>query len=400
MVGFIFGIIFVIVGIITGICLTCFKKTVETEEYVLDENQQPIRTAYGYRTTVKKTVKKPYAKYSVISYVGGAFLGILLTFFGCIASVSTGNTGVVTTFGKVENYTLEAGFHLKAPWHTVTEMDNRVQKTSVELSCFSSDIQEVSMKYTLNYQIDKANAQEIYRTVGTNYYSTIVEPNIAEAVKVATAKYTAEQLVQTRSNLATDIEALLETNLGRYNIKVSSTAIEDMDFTDAFTNAVEAKQVAEQKKKQAEIEQAQALAQAENDKKIAETNAEAAAKVAEIQATADAKVAEISANAAEYQGQKDAAIALQRLASINGWTVKTEKIDDTHTKYTICYAGTDDPVGEEDLKLGAQRLIEYYYTQAWNGQLPDTYVGMDGLFEILASTTDPATPSTGTDSKD
>lgn len=207
--------------------------------------------------------------------------------------------------------------------------------------------------------------------------------------------------MQTRSNLAVDIEALLETNLGRYNIKVSSTAIEDMDFTDAFTNAVEAKQVAEQKKKQAEIEQAQALAQAENDRKIAETNAQAAAEVAKIQAEADRIVAQIGADSAEYQGQKDAAIALQRLASINGWTVKTEKIDDTHTKYTICYAGTDKPVEEEDLKLGAQRLIEYYYTQAWNGQLPDTYVGMDGLFEILASaTTDTSTPSTGTDSND
>ena len=383
MVGFIFGIIILLAGVITGICLTCYKKTVETEEYVLGEDGQPIRTAYGsYRTQTKKTVKAAYKKYSPIAYIAGCFLGILLTFFGCMASVSTGNTGVVTTFGKVENYTLEAGFHLKAPWHSVTEMDNRVQKTTVELSCFSSDIQEVSMKYTLNYQIDKANAQEIYRTVGTNYYSTIVEPNIAEAVKVATAHYTAEQLVQTRSDLANDIETLLETNLGRYNIKVSSTAIEDMDFTDAFTNAVEAKQVAEQKKKQAEIEQAQQLAQAENDKKIAETNAQAAAEVAKIQAAADAEVAKIAANSAEYQGQKEAAIALQRLASINGWIVKTEKIDENTTKYTVCYAdGT--VVSPDDLKIGTQRLIEYYYTQAWDGQLPDTFVGDGDVSSII-----------------
>ncbi len=373
MVGFIFGIIFLIAGIIVGICLACYKKTVETEEYVKDDNGQPIRTAYGYMTKTNSTVKKPYAKYSVISYVGGVCLGILLTFFGCITSVNTGNTGVVTTFGKVENYTLEAGFHLKAPWHSVTEMDNRVQKTTVELSCFSSDIQEVSMKYTLNYQIDKANAQEIYRTVGTEYYATIIEPNIAEAVKVATAKYTAEQLVQTRSDLATDIEALLETNLGRYNIKVSSTAIEDMDFTDAFTNAVEAKQVAEQKKKQAEIEQAQALAQAENDRKIAETNAQAAAEVAKIQAEADKIVAQIGADSAEYQGKKEAAIALQRLASINGWTV----VANEETGINELYKASGEKVTAEELEAGAQKLIEYYYTQAWNGELPDTVLGSD-----------------------
>jgi regulator of protease activity HflC (stomatin/prohibitin superfamily) len=259
-------------------------------------------------------------------------------------------------------------------------MDNRVQKTTVELSCFSADIQEVSMKYTLNYQIDKANAQEIYRTVGVKYYATIVEPNIAEAVKVATAKYTAEQLVQTRSNLAKDIEALLEENLGRYNIKVSSTAIEDMDFTDAFTNAVEAKQVAEQKKKQAEIEQAQALAQAENDKKIAETNAKANAEVAKIQANADKEVAQIAADSAEYQGKKEAAIALQRLASINGWTVITETVDGKEIH--VLYKADGSKVTAQELEAGAKRLIEYYYTQQWDGKLPETMLG-DGSNTLI-----------------
>ena len=372
MVGFIFGIIVLLAGIITGIVCVAYKRITKKEEYALDENGNRISAGFGgYKIVVRTIETKPYKKLGVLSMVGGVFLGMLFTFFGCISSVTTGNTGVVTTFGKVENYTLEAGFHLKAPWHTVTEMDNRVQKTTVELSCFSSDIQEVSMKYTLNYQIDKANAQKIYKTVGTKYYATIIEPNISEAVKVATAKYTAEQLVQTRSNLAADIETLLETNLSKYNIKVSSTAIEDMDFTDAFTTAVENKQVAEQKKKQAEIEQAQALAQAENDRKIAETNAKANAEVVKIQAEADMEVAKIAADSAEYQGKKEAAIALQRLASINGWTV----VHDTESGLNKLYKPDGSEVTDEELQEGAARLIEYYYTQQWNGELPDTMLG-------------------------
>lgn len=372
MAGLIFGIILLIAGIITCVALLTFKKEIETDEYVLDADGNRVRDGWNNYKHKKATIK-PYKKFSALACAAGIFLGILCTFFGCLTSVSTGNTGVVTTFGRVEDYTLEAGFHIKAPWHTVTEMDNRVQKTTIELSCFSSDIQEVSMKYTLNYQIDKANAQEIYRSIGVDYYATIVEPTIAEAVKVATAQYTAEQLVQTRSDLAMAIEELLATNLGRYNIKVSSTAIEDMDFTDAFTNAVEAKQVAEQKKKQAEIEQAQALAQAENDKKIAETNAKAAAEVAKIQAQADKEVAQIAADSAEYQGKKEAAIALQRLASINGWTVVTNE----ETGINELYKANGEKVTAEELEAGAQKLIEYYYTQAWNGELPDTVLGSD-----------------------
>ena len=378
MVGFIFGIIALLSGIISGIVCIVYKRTTQKEEYVLDENGNRISIGFGYKTTIREITTQPYKKAGFITIVSGVFLGIFLTFFGCISSVTTGNTGVVTTFGKVENYTLEAGFHLKAPWHKVTEMDNRVQKTTVELSCFSSDIQEVSMKYTLNYQIDKANAQEIYRTVGTNYYVTIIEPSIAEAVKVATAKYTAEQLVQTRSDLAKDIEELLEVSLNNYNIKVASTAIEDMDFTDAFTTAVENKQVAEQRKKQAEIEQAQALAQAENDRKIAETNAKANAEVSKIQAQADMEVAKIAADSAEYQGKKEAAIALQRLASINGWTV----VHDEESGLNKLFKPDGSEVTDEELKKGAENLIEYYYTQQWNGELPDTMLG-DGTNTLI-----------------
>ena len=56
-------------------------------------------------------------------------------------------------------------------------------------------------------------------------------------------------------------------------------------------------------------------------------------------------------------------------------------------------------VSPGEIEAGAQKLIEYYYSQTWNGELPDTYVGLEGLFEILASTTDTDTSSTDTDSK-
>lgn len=312
------------------------------------------------------------------------------------ASVDTGHVGVVKTFGKVEDYTFDSGFHLKAPWNSVTQINNQVQKTTIELPCFSSDIQEVNTTYTVNYQIAKGNAQNLYRDIGVNYLDTVVNPTIQETVKTIIARYTAEDLIAKRAEVAVEIEALLTTNLSRYNIDVSSTAIENMDFTDSFTNAVEAKAVAAQQKLQAQIEQERLTMEAKQAAERAQVeanaqaavnkiNAEAQAEVDKIKAEADKLVAQIGADSAEYQGQKDAAIALQRLASINGWTVKAEKIDETHTKYTICYA--DGKVVEpEELKEGAQRLIEYYYTQAWNGELPDTFVGDGDISNIIIGT--------------
>ena len=348
MVGLIFGIIALLVGIGVGVFFMTHKKTC----YDRDANRNYVEVA-----------TKPLKKFSLLPIIAGAILAALFIWLGCIASVPTGHTGVVTTFGKVENETFDAGFNMKAPWQKVVVMDNRVQKANTTLSCFSSDIQEVTIAYTLNYQIDKSNAQEIYKNVGTAYYETVIVPNIAEAVKVVTARYTAEQLVGARDELAQAIDVVLSEGLAGYNIQVVSTAIEDMDFTDAFTNAVEAKQVAAQNKLQAEIEQSQkvmeqqaaaemAIIQAEAASETAKIQAEANAATAKIKAEADLEVVKIEADGVEYAGQKEAAA--------------NKAVSESLT----------------------EELLRYYYIQNWNGKLPDTYVGSEDVSVIITGSSD------------
>ena len=261
-------------------------------------------------------------------------VAIVLGVLSCMTSVPAGHTGVVTTFGKVENYTLDSGMHFVKPWQHVIKMDNRVQKQTVLLSCFSSDIQEVSMAYTINYQISKADAMTIYSTVGTKYYDTVIAPNIAEAVKVATARYTAEDLIGMRDGLAVEIEEVLAKKLVQYNIEVVSTSIEDMDFTDVFTNAVEAKQVAAQDKLRAETEQAQKTMEAEETAKRAVIAANAEAEQSIIAANAELEVVKVQAEAALYAGEKEAEM--------------NKRISESLT----------------------DGLIDYYRIKQWDGQLP------------------------------
>lgn len=286
-------------------------------------------------------------KFGIFPILAGILIASVLVFTGCCTSVPAGHTGVLTTFGRVENRTLDAGFNTKAPWQSVVKMDNRVQKSSTSLSCFSSDIQEVTISYTLNYQINKANAQEIYKTVGVNYHDTVIVPNVAEAVKVVTARYTADELVSSRADLALAIQDVLTESLAQYNIELVSAAIEDMDFTDAFTNAVEAKQVAAQNKLQAEIEQSQKVMEQQAAAERAIIDANASAEVARIQAEADLSVTKIQADAAEYAGQKEAA--------------KNQAVSQSLT----------------------EALLKYYYIQQWNGILPDTYVGSEDVSTII-----------------
>lgn len=292
-------------------------------------------------------VKNKGSAVSAITLSAFAAVGVL-SLLCSFTSIPTGYTGILTTFGRVENTTLDAGLRMKAPWQSVVKMDNRVQKINVDLSCFSSDIQELKISYTLNYQINKTNAMNIYRSIGEGYYATVIEPSISESVKIVMAQYTAEDIVSNRSDVASQIELLLSDTLSNYDINVVGTAIEDMDFTDAFTNAVEAKQVAAQNKLQAEIEQEQKTMEQEAAAARAVIDAQAVAEVAKIQAEAELEVVKIQADAAEYAGQKEAA-----------------------KNQAIAKSLTPD-------------LIDYYYIDRWNGELPESYVGSDNPATIVS----------------
>lgn len=283
----------------------------------------------------------------IIGAVVAAIVLVIILVSACTVSVPAGHTGIVTTFGKVEDQTLEAGLHFKLPWQVVTKMDNRNQKQTIELSCFSSDIQEVTILYSINYQIEKSNAQEIYKTIGVNYYETVMLPRIQSTVKKYTAQYKAEGLIDKREELSDAVYNELVTDLANYHIHVISTSVENLDFTDAFTDAVEKKQVAAQNQLRIEIEQKTAILEAEAAAERAKIAADADAEVKIKYANAEAEVVKIQADSAEYQGKKDAAINDAIAASL-----------------------TPD-------------LLRYYYITGWDGKLPATYVSSEDFLSLL-----------------
>lgn len=307
-------------------------------------------TKQNGRTTWKKNPKQ-WAALASIALVG----------FGCIASVPTGHTGILTTFGKVEDVTLEAGLHFKLPVQEVVCIDNRTQKSQLNLTAFSSDIQEVTVAYSINYQIDKKNAQNIYKTIGTGYYQVVMEPRIQVAVKSVIARYTAESLVEKRDQLSSEITEILRGEMNSYSIEVVNTAIENLDFSDAFTDAVEAKQVAQQNLLKAQTEQNQKTMEANEAAERQRIAAEAEAKVSVIAAEADKEVLQIQADAAEYAGQKDAAV--------------NKALAETLT----------------------DELLRYYLIKQWNGILPSYLVtGTDTVLPILGSAETGKTPAGNT----
>ena len=250
-------------------------------------------------------------------------VGAFTVYSSMTVRVPTGYTAIVTTFGKVEDYTLEAVFHFKNPFQNVVLMDNRIQKISFSTGAFSSDIQQVDIAGSINFNIDKQTAMTLYSTIGTEYFDNLVKPRLIEKIKSVVSAYTAENLVGQRDMLSETIVTQIREDMKPYGINIDSVNIEDIDFTDAFTDAIEAKQVATQKALQAKIEQ---------DQKTMEAEAAAARQV--IAAQSDAEVARIQAEAAQYAGEKEAEMNRKLAESL-----------------------TDE-------------LVRYYIAQKWDGALP------------------------------
>ena len=212
----------------------------------------------------------------------------VIIYVTCTSMVPTGYTGILTTFGRVEDFTLDAGLHIKNPFQSVVLMDNREQKTAFNTEAFSSDIQQVEVVGSVNFAINKSTAMTLYKEVGTNYFTTLVMPRLLENTKATFSKFTAENLVAERENLSITIREKLVGEMAKYGINIISVSIENIDFTDSFTDAVEAKQVAAQKKLQAEIEQEQATMETKQAAERQRITAEAEASVKKIEEDAAA----------------------------------------------------------------------------------------------------------------
>ena len=272
-------------------------------------------------------------------------LAIVIVGASCISTVPTGHTGILTTFGRVEERNLPEGMNFHAPWQNITTMTNKEQRDSGSGLAFSKDMQEVSYAYTTRHQLLSAYAPNVYKTVGTDYYNIVIDPTVNAVIKEQIGKANAEGLITSREGVTALVNNEVAELCSAYGLNVT-VIIDNFDFTDAFTTAVEAKQVATQEKLRAQTEQERLTMEAQQKAERNRIEAQSAAEIARINAEADLEVQRISADAAEYAGQKEAAVNSAIAQSVT------------------------------------PELIEYQYALRWDGKLP-TYMMGEGSTPIV-----------------
>lgn len=217
------------------------------------------------------------------SVVFVALLMILLA-FSTIVQVDAGYEGVVydNSVGILA-VPLGPGIHVITPfWQTVTEIEVRTQKAEVPAAASSKDLQDVSTTIAINYHPTKGTTPQLYEEIGVDYGNRVIAPAIQEVVKAVMAQYTAEELITKREFVSEEISTRLKTRLAKQYITIDAVSIVNFEFSTAFTESIEQKQIAEQQALKAkndltriEIEAQQTIAMAEADARAIEIKGEA-----------------------------------------------------------------------------------------------------------------------------
>jgi regulator of protease activity HflC (stomatin/prohibitin superfamily) len=211
----------------------------------------------------------------------------LVFLFSIFRVIPAGHVGVKVLFGQVEPAPLREGLNVVwNPLYDIVVMDARVVKHTARYDAASKDLQAVHVDMVLNVRLVGDRAPEVYKTIGLNYSSVIVDPAAQEVLKAQTATHNAAEILLKRPAIKNDVQRDLTTWLAKYGIELKEAALANIRFDAAYEKAVEAKQIEEQKAEQKRYELIQAQRQAEIVAAAAKGKGDAA--LAEARGVADA----------------------------------------------------------------------------------------------------------------
>lgn len=213
-------------------------------------------------------------------------LGFLIVPFS-FHTVQTGELAVVKQLGEAK-YERSAGTYFDL-WFisSYQKYDCKVQNVEITTAAYSSDAQTMDIAMTMQYQILSDKATDICKQYGSlDALQNRIQAIAIEKVKAVLSAHKAMDIIADRAAMSPAVEEAIRAAVGEdYFVNIVAVVVTNIDFSDAFEQAVEDKMIAEQNQLKAEYE---------NQQKVAQAQAEADAKI--IAAEAEAKANELLEN--------------------------------------------------------------------------------------------------------
>lgn len=227
--------------------------------------------------------------------------------------IPTGYTGVKTSFGQIQETTIQSGkLNFCIPFvQSIHKVNNKQQDKHIEAQVWgeASDKTPVyAADVIVTYQVLPEKSAWLYANV-SDIKNLVGDELVASAIKSAMAELGPNEVTNRTKIEPLAQQKLAESLVQKYGddvVFVNKVVINDMNFEDAYNEAIQQKSIAQQNADKQKIENEAAIAKAEADKQVAITNAEAEAQktsiAADAQAEANRKLAEsLSDTLIDYQ---------------------------------------------------------------------------------------------------
>lgn len=203
------------------------------------------RDSGDFDSEVRRAMKMNWRVMDFVKIAAG--IAVLILVLMSIAYVPAGHVGVLTFFGRVTGDVLSEGTHFVNPFKVNNTFSVRTIEMKETASVPSDEGLIMTLDTSLLFRLDASKASEVFRTIGPEYVTTVVEPNLRSAIRAVTASHSANALYTgAREEVAMKIQDELGKILNTRGIIVESVLLRDVQLPAMLKASIESKQQAEQ----------------------------------------------------------------------------------------------------------------------------------------------------------
>lgn len=184
------------------------------------------------------------AQYMIVSVVG---IVVLLLIFGSqmFYVLKPGERAVVfKKFGMgldKENIFIP-GFHIIAPWNDLIRYDVKEQKSEETMDVLDKGGLSINVDVTIIFNPFYDRIGYLHESIGINYVSVMLVPNVRSSVRAVTGRYSAEEIYSTkRGEVEAEIIEATRTALAEKNIEMKDLLIRSISLPATIKEAIESK---------------------------------------------------------------------------------------------------------------------------------------------------------------